>query len=127
MNYYYKKETALPFVQAVDKAKESLAKEGFGILTEIDVQATLKEKIGKEHDRYVILGACNPSFAYEALIAEKDIGLLLPCNVVVYEDKGKVFVSAVVPHVAMGFVQNKSLQPIAEAVGEKLRIVVDTL
>ncbi|MEK7101186.1 MAG: DUF302 domain-containing protein [Patescibacteria group bacterium] len=127
MNYYYKKETALLFADAIEKTKEALANEGFGILTEIDVKATLKKKLDREYDNYVILGACNPALAFEALTAEKDIGLLLPCNVVVYEQEGAVWVSALVPSVAMGFVKNPLLAPIANQVGAKLQKVVDAL
>lgn len=127
MNYYYKKQTMLSFSDAIVKAKEALADEGFGVLTEIDVKATLKKKLDKEYDNYVILGACNPALALEALSAEKDIGVLLPCNVVVYEDRGAVWVSALVPSVAMGFVENMLLAPIASQVDRKLRNVVDGL
>ena len=127
MNYYYKKQTALSFTDAIEKTKEVLASEGFGILTEIDVQATLKKKLDQEYDSYVILGACNPALAFESLTVEKDIGLLLPCNVVVYEQEEMVWVSAVVPSVAMGFVKSPLLAPIVDKVGAKLRNVVDTL
>jgi uncharacterized protein (DUF302 family) len=97
MKYYYKKEVALSFVDAVLRTKEELTKEGFGILTEIDVRATLKKKLDIDYDNYIILGACNPPLAHKALMSEKDIGLLLPCNLVVYEDGSKVYVSAIVP------------------------------
>ncbi len=127
MNYYYKKQTALSFTDAIEKTKEALASEGFGILTEIDVKATLKTKLDKEYDNYTILGACNPALAFEALIAERDVGVLLPCNVVVYEDEGVVWVSAIVPSVAMGFVENPLLAPIAKQVDAKLKRVVDVL
>lgn len=127
MNYGYKKETKLSFEEAVTETKDTLATEGFGILTEIDVKATLKKKLGIEYDKYLILGACNPPFAYEALKAEKDIGLLLPCNVVVYEDGDKVFVSAIIPTVAMGMIENKSLTNIAKTVEEKLKKTVNTV
>ena len=127
MNYYYKKQTALSFTDAIEKTKEVLASEGFGILTEINVKTTLKKKLNQEYGNYVILGACNPVLAFEALTAEKDIGVLLPCNVLVYEDEGVVWVSAIVPSVAMGFVENPLLAPIAEQVDAKLRSVVETL
>lgn len=127
MNYYYKKETALSFVDAIEMTKEALATEGFGILTEIDVKATFRKKLNREYDNYVILGACNPVLAFEALTAEKDIGLLLPCNVVVYEQEGAVWVSAVVPSVAMGFIKNTLLAPIVDQVAVKLQKVVDAL
>ncbi|MDP2815689.1 MAG: DUF302 domain-containing protein [Rectinemataceae bacterium] len=127
MKYYYKKQVSAPFSEAVEKTKAALAKEGFGVLTEIDVRATLKAKLDTEYDNYVILGACNPPLAHQALLAEKDIGLLLPCNVLVYEDVGNVFVSAIVPSVAMGFVNNEALTPIANEVDEKLKRVVDAV
>ena len=107
--------------------RSELSKEGFGVLTEIDVKATLKKKLGIEHDNYLILGACNPPFALKALQAEKDIGLLMPCNVIVYEDGGKVFVSAILPTVAMGMVGNPSLADIAKTAEGKLKNVVDTI
>jgi uncharacterized protein (DUF302 family) len=125
INYGYKKETNLSYDEAVAKTKESLSQEGFGVLTEIDVQATLKKKLNVEYGRYVILGACNPPFAYQALQAEKDIGLLLPCNVIVYEDSGKIFVSAILPTVAMKESNNPDLAEIAIQVENKLKKVVD--
>lgn len=127
MKYYYKKQVPVSFPEAVEKIKAALAKEGFGVLSEIDVRATLKTKLDTEYDNYVILGACNPPLAHQALLAEKDIGLLLPCNVLVYEDVGNVFVSAIVPSVAMGFVNNEALTPIAKEVDEKLKRVVDAV
>jgi len=127
MNYGYKKQVDLSFVEAIDKTKEELTEEGFGVLTEIDVKATLKKKLDVDHDDYIILGACNPSFAYKALQEEKDIGLLLPCNVIVYEDSGKVFVSAILPTVAMRMVNNTSLAEIAKIVEEKLRNIIDNI
>lgn len=127
MNYYYKKQVSLPFSLAVERTKSELAKEGFGILTEIDVKETLQKKLEKAYDNYIILGACNPPLAYEALRIEKDIGLLLPCNVVVYEDSGSVNVSTIVPSVAMGFVEQEELKPVAGEVGDKLKRVVDAV
>jgi uncharacterized protein (DUF302 family) len=127
MNYGYKKQVDLSFVEAIDQLKEELTKEGFGVLTEIDVKATLKKKLDVDHDNYIILGTCNPSFAYKALQEKKDIGLLLPCNVIVYEDSGKVFVSAILPTVAMKMVNNTSLAEIAKTVEEKLRKVIDNI
>lgn len=125
MNYGYKKQIKTSFAEAVKRTREELAKEGFGVLTEIDVRATLKKKLNADYDNYIILGACNPPFAHKALQAEKDIGLLLPCNVIVYEDAGKVFVSAILPTVAMGMIDNQSLAEIAETVEEKLKKAVD--
>ncbi len=127
MNYGYKKQFNGSWAQAVAKIKTELAEQGFGILTEIDVKAALKNKLDIDYDNYVILGACNPPFAYQALQAEKDIGLLLPCNVIVYEDKGKVLVAAILPTVAMGMVDNSALAGIAAEVEAKLKIAVDNL
>lgn len=125
MNYGHTKQTDLPFRDAINRTKEELAKEGFGILTEIDVSATLKKKLDVDYDNYVILGACNPPLAYRALQAEKQIGLLLPCNVIVYEEEGRVLVSAILPSVAMGFIDNNELSKIAGEVEKKLKMAVD--
>ena len=127
MNYSIKKQLNYSFIGAVAKAKTVLAEEGFGILTEIDVKATLKNKIDAEWDNYIILGVCNPNLAYKALQEEKEIGLFLPCNVIVYEDKGNVFVSAVMPTVAMEMIKNKSLMEIAKQAEEKLKKVMEKL
>jgi uncharacterized protein (DUF302 family) len=115
MNYYIEKEVAYGFDEAVEKTVEALKTEGFGVLTEIDVRATLKKKLDKDFRQYKILGACNPPLAYESLSAEPWIGLLLPCNVVVQETlDGKVAVAAVNPLVAMQGVQNPDLEPVAK-------------
>jgi uncharacterized protein (DUF302 family) len=127
MSYGYKKKVNLPFAEAMEKTKEELKKEGFGVLTEIDVKATLKKKLDVDYDNYAILGACNPPFAYQALKAERDIGLLLPCNVIVYEDAGSTYVSAIVPTVAMSMVQNEELGTIAVEVEQKLEKVVNAI
>ncbi len=127
MEYGYKKSVNMSFSDTVARVKTELSKEGFGILTEIDVKETLKKKLNVDYDNYIILGACNPPFAYKVLQAEKDIGLLLPCNVIVYEDDGKVFVSAILPSVAMGMVENQSLKGIADEVENKLKAVIDSL
>lgn len=125
MNYGYTKQVALSFTDTVRKTKEELAKEGFGILTEIDVKATLKKKLGADWDNYMILGACNPALSYRALQAEKEIGLLLPCNVIVYEDRGSVFVSVILPTAAMQMVDNEDITAIGREVESKLRTVVN--
>lgn len=125
MSYGYKKQVTLSFEEAVKKTRDELAKEEFGVLTEIDVKATMKKKLGEEYENYIILGACNPPFAHEAIQVEKDIGLLLPCNVVVYEDNGAVFVSAVLPTNAMSVVDNAALGDIAKEVEDKLVAVID--
>ena len=123
--YNYKKSIPLGYADAVAKVKDELKKEGFGVLTEIDVRQTLKNKLNIDFDDYIILGACNPALAYQALTAEQDIGVLLPCNVIVYVKSGKTFVSAVLPTVQLGKVGNPKLSPIAEQVEIKLKKVVD--
>ena len=127
MKYGYKKQIALSFLETVEKTKIELSKESFGILTEIDVKATLKKKLDVDYDNYLILGVCNPPFAYQALQNEKDIGLLLPCNVIVYEDNGAVFASSILPTVTMGTIGNKSLIEIAKQVEEKLKKVINSI
>jgi uncharacterized protein (DUF302 family) len=127
MSYGYKKQVDSTYEETVEKTKEELKKEGFGVLTEIDVKATLKKKLDVDYDKYIILGACNPPFAYKALQAEKDIGLLLPCNVIIYKEDSKTFVSAIVPTVAMGMVENEELLKIAGEVEEKLKKVIDNI
>ncbi len=125
--YGYGKETGLDFDYSVKKAKEELKKEGFGVLTEIDMQATFKKKLGVDSGRYIILGACNPPHAYKALQAENEIGLMLPCNVIVYEHDGKTRVSAILPTVAMGMTDNKELSNVAEEIESRLRRAVDAV
>ncbi len=125
MEYSYKKLIKLPFAEAIDKVKSELTKEGFGILSEIDIRATLKKKLDVDYDNYVILGACNPPNAYKALQTEQEVGLLLPCNVVVYEDNDKVYASAILPTVAMGIVKNDALSKVAELIEGKLKAAID--
>lgn len=125
--YGYKKSLNLPYDKAIKRTKEESKKEGFGVLTEIDVQQTLKKKLDADFYKYVILGACNPPFAYKSLQAELDIGLMLPCNVIVYEKENKVFVSAILPTVAMSMVKNDKLREIAKQVEKKLRKVIDKI
>jgi len=127
MQYGYNKKVDISFEDAVEKTKKELSKEGFGVLTEIDVKATMKKKLGVDYDNYLILGACNPQFAHQALQAEKEIGLLLPCNTIVYEEKGEVYVSVILPSVAMSMVDNPLLKDISIDVEEKLKSVVDSI
>jgi uncharacterized protein (DUF302 family) len=127
MSYYIAKTLALPFDQAVERTIEALKQEGFGVLTEIDVQATLKKKLDVDFRPYRILGACNPPFAHRALLAERQVGILLPCNVVVQEAEGGTEVSAVEPLAAMAPVQNPGLADLAKEVSAKLRRVIDAL
>lgn len=127
MNYGYKRQVGLSYEDAVTKTREGLKKEGFGVITEIDVRATVKNKLGIDFDKYIILGACNPQFAHKALEMEKGLGLLMPCNVVVYEDKGKTFVASTRPTVTMGVVGNPELAPVAAMVEEKLKRAIDAV
>lgn len=127
MTYLYKRQVNMDYISAVEKIKEELKKEGFGVITEIDVKATLKKKLNVDFDNYIILGACNPPFAYEALKAEKDIGIVMPCNVIVYEDKSSVYVAATLPTITMNVVGNPLLAEFAPQVETKLKKAVDNL
>ena len=127
MNYGIKKEARLSYEEAVEKAREELKKEGFGVLTEIDVKATLKKKLDVDVDKYIILGACNPSFAHKALQSEQDLGLMLPCNTIVYEKKGKVFVAAIKPTIQMEKIGNPKLNKVAMQVEKRLKKVIDSI
>jgi uncharacterized protein (DUF302 family) len=128
MSYYFNKTVKMSFESAIARIIEELKKEGFGILTEIDVKETLKKKLNVDFRPYKILGACNPPFAYQALQAEDKIGLMLPCNVIVQEtSKGVVEVSAIDPSVSMKGIDNPELVKIAEQVREKLNKVVANL
>jgi len=118
-------ETTLPLPDAVARVREELKTEGFGVLTEIDVQATLKEKLDIDSEPYVILGACNAPLAHQALQAEPDLGVLLPCNVVVYERSGVTHVSAVDAERMLSIVENPELAPVAEDVRARLAAVVE--
>lgn len=124
--YAITRESQLSFDDAVARAREALAAEGFGVLCEIDVQATLRAKLGEEREPYVILGACNPPLAHRALTAEPEIGVLLPCNVVVHVEGGRTFVSAVDAGAQLGIVGRPELEPIASEVRERLVRVVET-
>jgi uncharacterized protein (DUF302 family) len=123
-NYTLSETTQLAFDEAVVRVRAELAKEGFGVLCEIDVQATLREKLGVDSDRYVILGACNPPLAHRALEAEPDLGVLLPCNVVVYRRDGQTHISAVAADELLSIVGNDDLKPVAAEVRERLGSVV---
>jgi uncharacterized protein (DUF302 family) len=127
MNYGISKLVNLTYEEAINRVTEELKKEGFGVLTTIDVKETLKKKLGVDFDKYIILGACNPPFAYKALQAEYDLGLLLPCNVVVYERDGKVFVSAFDPMVMIQIIDNPALKEIAQEVRKKLERVIQNV
>jgi uncharacterized protein (DUF302 family) len=125
--YGFGTTVSLPYPEAVARTRELLKAEGFGVLTEIDVQKTLKEKLGAEFRRYVILGACNPPLAHRALQAEREIGLILPCNVIVYEEGAGSVVSVMDPIPALGLVGNEALRPVAEEAAARLHRVIDAL
>jgi uncharacterized protein (DUF302 family) len=128
MSYYFSKTFSVSFDEAVARTIESLRKEGFGVLTDIDVQATLKNKLNIDFPPYRILGACHPPYAYEALKKEAKIGTMLPCNVIVRElGGGEVEVAAIDPVASMQAVENESLRGLAQTVQQKLRNVVQNL
>jgi len=128
MAYYFNKTVASSFDETIARVTEELKKEGFGILSDIDVKAALKKKLDVDFRKYRILGACNPPFAYKALQAEDKIGTMLPCNVVVQElDNGKVEVAAVDPVSSMQAVANVDLSEIALEIQEKLRKVINNI
>ena len=125
--YGYKKTVNSDYQTTVQKAREELKKEGFGVITEIDVRDTLKKKLNVEYCNYIILGACNPPFAYKALQEEKDVGLMMPCNVVVYEDKEKTIVAAALPATLLKLIGNDKLQETAQNIEIKLKRVIDNI
>lgn len=126
-NYGYIRTVKMPFAEAISRAEAALKQEGFGVLCQIDIQAKLKEKLGVEFPRYVILGACNPPLAHHALQQEIDLGLLLPCNVIVYEHDGEVRVGAVDAEKMLSVVGNPEMGPMAQQVNEKLRRAIDRM
>ena len=128
MSYHFSKILDLSFEEAIEKVTEALKEEGFGILTEIDVNVTLKKKLDVDFRPYRILGACNPPLAYQALQAEDKIGVMLPCNVIVQETaEGKIEVSAVDPVASMQAIQNESLGQVANGVRIKLKEIIEKL
>jgi uncharacterized protein (DUF302 family) len=127
INYGFTKEMDIPYETVIDLVSKALKKEGFGILTEIDVQKKMKEKLGIDMNKYIILGACNPPNAYKAILTEANIGLMLPCNVIVYEKGDKTVLSVIRPSVAMQMVDNVELQKISEEVEKKLKKVFDAI
>ena len=128
MNYFFSKTLDLSFDEAISRVTDELKKEGFGVLTEIDVKATLKKKLDVDFRNYRILGACNPPLAHQALQAEPHIGLMLPCNIVVQEgENGQTIVSAIDPVASMQAVENESLGKVAGQVRPKLQKVIESL
>jgi uncharacterized protein (DUF302 family) len=124
-SYTLSKSTSLSFDEAVGRVRDELAAEGFGVLCEIDVRATLKQKLGVEREPYLILGACNPALAHAALEAEPELGTLLPCNVVVYQQHGETHIAAVDAEQMLSIVGNDDLAPTANEVKRRLSAVVD--
>jgi len=130
MDYGITIRTPIPFAEAVARVREALKAQGFGVLTEIDVQATLRDKLGQDMEDYLILGACNPPLAHRAVGIERRIGLLLPCNVVVRRDPARsdtVLVEAMNPKVLVDVTANSALRPVADEVTNKLQSAIDSL
>ncbi len=125
--YGYRREVAIDFEKAVARVYETLKAEGFGVLAEIDMQEKFKEKLGVDFRRYVILGACNPPLAHEAVGSDLEVGLLLPCNVIVYENDGGAVVSAIDAERLLSVTGNEEMAPMAALVNEKLRRAVDAV
>jgi uncharacterized protein (DUF302 family) len=117
--------TTLGYKEAVDRVRQELQEEGFGVLCEIDVRATLKEKLGVDREPYMILGACNPPLAHRALSAEPDLGTLLPCNIAIYQLDGRTNISAIDPQRLLSLVDNPNLEPIAADVRQRLATIIE--
>lgn len=126
-DYALRRRLSLPYEEAVENVVTALKDEGFGVLTEVDVKATVKEKLDVDFRKYVIMGACNPPLAHQALRADLDIGLLLPCNVIVYEDAGESVVAILDPISMLDVVENPDLDPVAEEARTRLRRVAKAL
>ena len=127
MNYGITKTIDLSYEQAIEKVTEELKKEGFGVLTTIDVKDTLKKKLDVDFKKYIILGACNPPFAYEALLIEEQIGLLMPCNVIIYEKDNKTVISAFNPSTIAAVSGNNKLNELSAKLNEKIYKVLENI
>lgn len=127
IDYGFTKELDIPFDETVTKVTEALKREGFSVLTTIDIQQKLKEKLGIDFQRYLILGACNPTFAHKAIVAEENIGLMLPCNILVYEKDRITVLGVIKPSVAMKMIPNPELEINAQTVEAKLKSVFDSV
>ncbi|MEO8546842.1 MAG: DUF302 domain-containing protein [Sphingomicrobium sp.] len=127
MGYYFSTKIAGTFVDVIDRTREALKTQGFGIISEIDIQATLREKIGADFRRYTILGACNPTLAHEALQIEDKVGTMLPCNVVVQERSDGIEVAAIDPVASMQAIENRELSEKAAVVADKLKAAIELL
>ena len=126
-NYGYRKKVKATFIEAIEQTKQALKNDGFGVLTEIDIKDTLKNKLNVDMENYTILGACHPPSAYQSIQSEIEIGLMLPCNVIVYQKNDAVFVSAIMPTVAMGMIENNKLETVALDIEKRLKLVIDSL
>ncbi len=127
ITYGFTKDLAMPFERVKEAVFEELKREGFGVLTEIDLREKFREKLGLDFRRYVILGVCHPATAHKAVLAEKNIGLMLPCNVIVFEEGEKTVLSVIKPTVAMQMIDNEGLRPLAKSIEEKLRKIFDAV
>jgi uncharacterized protein (DUF302 family) len=127
MDYGITIRTLIPFTEAVARVREALKAQGFGVLTEIDVQATLRDKLGEEMEEYLILGACNPPLAHRALAADRRIGLLLPCNVVVRTEAAQTVIEALNPQTMVAVAGQPALRPVADEAAARLRAALDSL
>ena len=127
IHYGFTKELDIPYKAVIVLVREALKKEGFGVLTEIDLKEKMKEHMGLDFKKYIIMGTCNPPHAHKAILAEENIGLMLPCNIIVYEKGNKTALSVIRPTVAMQMVDNVKLQKIAEAVEGQLKKAFDAI
>lgn len=127
INYGFTRELDIPYKTVVEMAIAALKQEGFGILTEINIMEKMKDKLGVDSRNYIILGACNPPNAYKAILAEENIGLMLPCNVIVYEKGGKTVLSVIRPTVAMQMIDNMELHKLAELIEGQLKKAFDAI
>jgi len=127
ISYGFTKNLRMPFDKAIESITKALKKEGFGILTKIDVKEKFKEKLGVDFNKYVILGACNPANAHKAILAEENIGLMLPCNVIVYQQGDTTVLSVIRPAVAMTMIDNEELKRIALTVEGQLKKAFDAV
>lgn len=125
--YSIKKQLFCSIAEAETLVTDALRKEGFGVLSRINMQSIIKEKLNQDMEPYIILGACNPQLAYKGVSAERELGLLLPCNVIIYQQEGTIFVSAVRPKEAMSFIENIVVKEVAAEVEEKLQHVINAL
>ena len=127
MDYGITIRVSAPFAEAVARTRDALKAQGFGVLTEIDVQATMRDKLGEDMEPYLILGACNPLLAHQALSADRRIGLLLPCNVVVRAEAGQTVIEALNPQAMVAVTGEASLQPVADAAAARLAAALSSL